>query len=103
MDPEKIELHDARLINMRADYSSKGVVVEVDVRLAPESSERSRVRLIFEGLRPLSQLTDFDRLAEHASAGNINYWVPVQHGTSFIYLSDGCLAINAKSVRCERA
>lgn len=101
MNPKKVELHDARLIEMQTEYSTRVVTITVEFYLDPQATERTRARLIFEKVSALSQVAAFDRLAEHAGAGNINYWVPAQKGTTFIYLADGCLAVTAKSVRCE--
>ena len=101
MDPDRVELHDARLTEMRIDYRAGTATVEVELYLDPGATERSKARIVFEEVVDLSQVAAFERLAQHAKAGNINYWVPAQNGTTFLYLSDGCVAVNAKRVRCE--
>lgn len=35
-------------------------------------------------------------------AGNVNYWVPNEGGTTYLYLVDGCVAITAKAMRLVR-
>jgi hypothetical protein len=97
-DPEKIELHDAVLQSMRIDYAKKTVLVEVQYYPDANSSERKRASIFFEEVESVSQVADIERLSSHASAGNINYWVPVREGTSYIYLSDGCVAVKARKL-----
>lgn len=94
-DLEKVELHDALLQSMRIDYPEKTVLVEVEFYPEAQSSERKHASILFEEVESVSQLADIERLRSHASAGNINYWVPVREGTTFIYLSDGCIAVKA--------
>lgn len=94
-DLEKVELHDALLQSMRIDYPNKTVLVEVEFYPDVKSSERKQASILFEEVESVSQMADIERLRSHAFAGNINYWVPAREGTTFIYLSDGCIAVRA--------
>jgi hypothetical protein len=97
-DPERIELHDAVLQSMQIDYAKKTVLVEVQFYPDAQSSERKHASIFFEEVESVSQVVDIERLSSHASAGNINYWVPVREGTTYIYLSDGCIAVNVRTL-----
>jgi len=98
MNLEQIELHDARLHRTSIDYEAKTVLVELDFYASEKSSERKRAEIFFGGVASVSHLADMVRLESHASAGNVNYWVPATDGPTYIYLSDGCLAITARSI-----
>jgi hypothetical protein len=100
LDLENIELHDARIKKMNADYISKVVSIDLDFYENSNSCNRQSGSIIFEGVESISQVCDFNRLSQHLNAGNINYWVPAQYGgTTYIYLADGCIAITAKKIK----
>ena len=99
---DSIEMHDALIIRMDIKYAEK--VVSIDVELYTQSDRRVREKrsIVFDGVRSISQISDLNAIGKNAFAGNINYWVPGKDGsTTFIYLTDGCIAIEAQTVRVE--
>ncbi len=99
MSPIDLELHDAVLRTLAIDFDGRSLTLVVDAYLAPDQKARKPVELIFSDVTDLSCLADFANLSANAKAGNINYWVPSLEGkSSYLYLTDGCLAINAGQV-----
>jgi hypothetical protein len=97
-----IELHDAVVESVNIDFSAASVTILVAYYPSPESQQRVRVKLNFENVESISQITDFARLRENAVAGNINYWRPGDTGgATYIYLVDGCIVITARIVRID--
>jgi hypothetical protein len=95
-----LELHDACVKKMNVDYISKTVSIDLDFYENSNSCDRQSGSIIFEGIESISQICDFNRLSHHFDAGNVNYWVPAQRGgTTYIYLTDGCIAITAKKIK----
>lgn len=103
MTVDKIELHDALLKNMSIDYTAKTVEIAFEFYACADDASRKPVIIVFEGVKSISQISDFDELKRYASVGgNVNYWRPGQNGaTTFIYLSSGCLAIKAKRIHTK--
>ena len=100
LDLDSIELHDAQLKKMDINYISKEVMISLDYYENQNANTRQFGMIKFEGVISITQIADFQRLNEHFSAGNINYWVPAKvAGITYIYLSDGCLVINAENVK----
>jgi hypothetical protein len=98
---ESLELHDGLIVSMEISYTKKDLIVEVELYRSSDDRVREKRSIIFEGVRSISQIADFNSLEKNAFAGNINYWVPCQDGTTFIYLTDGCIVVNASGLRVE--
>lgn len=99
VDMNEIELHDALLKSMNVDYVSRVATVAVDFYRESNSRVRDRATIRFDGVESISQICDFDFLQKNSFAGNINYWSPAKgKGITFIYLTDGCIAIAAIKV-----
>ncbi|WP_156956381.1 hypothetical protein [Stenoxybacter acetivorans] len=99
MLPEEIDLHDSVIKSMCVDYERCGVAIEVDSYLSDDSKHREPISIKFNNVSSMSKICDFIALQKNAKPGNVCYWNPSQFlGTTFIYLSDGCLAITAESI-----
>jgi hypothetical protein len=99
IDVETIELHDALLKKMDIDYAAKTAKIDLEYYESRDDSKRKPLSIMFEGVKSFSQISNFGRLLKNASAGNVNYWHPYQNGDeTFIYLSDGCIAITASKI-----
>ena len=99
-----IELHDAVIEGLNIDFSAASVTMLIAYYASPDGRQRVRAKVIFEKVESISQITDFVRLRENASAGNINYWRPGDTGNAtYIYLVDGCIAVTAGIVRLDAA
>lgn len=98
MDLEKIELHDACLQWMHIDYVAKTVRIDLQFYLTPESSKREMASLVFSKVDSVSHIGDLISLEDNAAAGNVNYWIPRRTGLTYIYLVDGCIAIEAQDI-----
>jgi hypothetical protein len=101
MSLDGIELHDALIANTVIDYARKIVVIGVQYYEKPEDKSRKPVNIVFEDVSGLSQISDLDAISKNTFAGHINHWVPVQRGTTFIYLVDGCISVTSSSVKIE--
>jgi hypothetical protein len=96
---DDIELHDALLKKMEIDYDAKTAKIELDYYESTDDSERKPLLIVFEGVESFSQISNWRRLQKNAFAGNVNYWHPYQKSDeTFIYLSDGCIAITASKI-----
>lgn len=99
MKVEEIELHDALLKNTVINYVSKTIEIQLELYLNTNDTSRKSLSVVFEGVESISQMSDLDKLEQNAFAGNINYWLPEQSsGTTYIYLTDGCIAIKAANI-----
>ena len=99
MKLEDINLHDSLLKNMSVNYASKTVSIEIAYYKSEQSSKRQQAIIEFKKVESISQISDFDRLKNNAFAANVNYWIPSESkGTTYIYLMDGCISINASKV-----
>ena len=99
-DVSALELHDAALEAFRVDVKANSLVVFAQAYLTSDSKARTPIEIEFVDLSDMSGVLDLPALAKNARAGNINYWTPSSgEGKTFIYLSDGCIAITARDVR----
>ena len=70
--------------------------------LNTNDSNRKPFSIVFEGVESISQISNLDRLEQNAFAGNVNYWIPEQNGgTTYIYLTDGCVAIKSAKIHLK--
>lgn len=99
-DVSALELHDAVLEAFRIDVRGNSLVLSAQAYLTSDSKTRTQIEIEFVDLRDMSGMLDLAALAKNATAGNINYWTPsTGEGKTFVYLSDGCIAITAREVR----
>lgn len=99
MKIDDIELHDALLKKLQVNYVEKTAAIDIEFYETEQSSTRLGATIAFEKVANISHISDFNRLEINASAGNINYWVPAKNkGVTYIYLVDGCIAIDASIV-----
>lgn len=101
MKPEHVELHDAQIESLNVEFAKGKVAVDVlYYSEGAESSGRVPARITFTGVEAFSDVANLVALNEHRGFGNISYWTPaIGPGTTYIYLSSGCLSVTAKSVR----
>lgn len=100
---DAIELHDALLKSTCIDYTDGTVEIGFEFYASADDSSRKSVSVVFEGVESMSQIADLEALKKNAFAGNVTYWLPGENGaTTYIYLTDGCLAIKAKQIRVSR-
>ena len=99
MDHSDIELHDARLVSVTADYAARCVAIAIEYYASANESVRVSASIQFNDVSRFSELSDLDELQTHATAGNIAYWVPADgSGTTYIHLVRGLISITAKSL-----
>lgn len=99
---DKLEFHDALLLGVNIDYVCRAVKVRVDYYETEGGSNRVSVLLIFREVGVISGVCNLIRIKSNSSVGNINYWVPAfGAGTTYIYLVDGCISIEAESVTVQ--
>jgi hypothetical protein len=103
MDLDQIELHDAIIIKTIISYPQKIVAVELEYYPNGNNSQpRVKGRILFSGVSQYSEISNLDRIENHARAGNVSYWVPADgKGTTYIYLARGFLSITAAAVIFE--
>ncbi len=103
MDLNQIELHDAIIKETIISYPQKSVTIELDYYPDVNNSKyRIASRLIFNGVSQSSDISNMDEIQNHANAGNVSYWVPVDgEGTTYIYLARGLISITAKDIIIE--
>ena len=99
MKLQDLELHDAQILGVTLDAPS----CSVEVRLAYYPNEKAHERvqgvLKFSGVSHFNQLMDLGSLKDHASAGNVSYWVTGETpGKSYIYLARGLIELSATAV-----
>ena len=99
MDIDTIELHDALLQSMDIDYVAKTVKIRLEYYSNQEEKYRKLIFINFEEVSMISEISNLKQLQKNAFAGNVNYWVPKQDdGVTYIYLTDGCIAIHAHKI-----
>jgi hypothetical protein len=102
MPVDAIELHDALLKSTVTDYVTKTIEMVFEIYMNTDDTSRKQVSVVFEGVESISQISNLDNLNKNAFAGNVNYWIPEQHGnTTYIYLCDGCIAIKADKIHVK--
>ncbi|UHQ21416.1 hypothetical protein LVB77_12050 [Lysobacter sp. 5GHs7-4] len=99
MDLSQLELHDANLLGVTLDAGAR----TVEIRLAYYASERASSRTLgslrFSGVSQFNQVADLERLADHASAGNVIQWRQAERsGAACLHLVGGLIAVTATSV-----
>lgn len=99
-DLERIELHDGVLKNINVDFVLQEISITCNIYLSNEATEKTPIEIKFEGVESISKIVNLLNLKNNSSAGNINYWVlsSSSKGTTYIYLSDGCIAISANKI-----
>ena len=104
MNPVDIELHDARLCEVRFDPMRQTVFLAVDAYESPSSSERRRLHILFEGVADFHASMDNIALADNFKAGNVNYWSPaIAPKRTHLYFSDGHVQILAATISVAEA
>lgn len=101
MELEKIELHDALLNEVIVDVIKKSVKICVDLYAESGASVRTKSIVEFTDVESISQMMNIERINKNAFAGNINYWIPEAGSTTYIYLTDGCIEIRAKTITIQ--
>jgi hypothetical protein len=96
MDVEEVELHDAFIKCAFSNCVARTVLKMEYYR--KDSSVREPIAFLFEGVKLVSQIMSMERLGSNAFAGNVNYWIPQHGGVTYIYLSDGCISIEAERI-----
>jgi hypothetical protein len=98
MNTSELELHDAVVQGWTIDVEQRELRLTLSVYASSEASSRQLMEIRFSDLRSFSCVADLLRLSDNRRSGNVNYWVPSEGpGISYIYLVDGCLAIDAGS------
>lgn len=97
---QDIDLHDAIIENLSVNYSTKVVSIEVSYYPEPvHAKARLKAKIMFSEVERINEISDLLDLADNRVAGNIAYWHPAQgHGTTYIYLMSGVIAITAFAV-----
>ncbi len=99
LDPNNLELHDAILLGISLDPVNRTAQLELEYYPTEGASERIKGTLTFGDVSTFNQILDFDLMRQHASFGNISYWVTGETpGLSYIYLARGMISIASKSV-----
>lgn len=96
MDIQKLELHDAIISNIEVNLGSISVLLKC--YLHEGSDKRIDLRINFSGVRSCGVSMDHVSLENNARSGNVNYWIPKNNGTTYIYLMDGCINIDSKNI-----
>ena len=100
--PDDIELHDAVVERLEVDYPARAARIAVSYYASHDARQRSRAVIRFEQVESVSHHADLLAMVNNASAGNVNYWNPaVRAKRTFIYLVEGCLAVEAELVFFE--
>jgi len=99
IDFADIELHDARLISVSADYRRCKVVVLIEYYPTSNASSRVPATIRFDGVTHFNEIIDLEDLQSNAAAGNISYWIPSEgSGTTYIHLARGLISIAASTL-----
>jgi len=99
-----IELHDALIKNMKIDYATKCITINVEFYKNKDERNRVSALIVFDEVESFSEVSNFDALHSFVSSGNIVQWVPAQgKGTTYIDLTGGCIAITAKQVNFKKS
>lgn len=97
-----MDLHDARIRKFDVCIESRMIRITIDYWLSSDSSERKLGIIVFENVQFFSSTLDLLSLLDNQMAGNISYWRPcVEHGYTYIYMSDGILAVLSAEPRIE--
>jgi hypothetical protein len=96
---QKIELHDALLDKMDIDYVKKTVRISLSFYENEQLGDRRPAIIDFKGVESIAQTCDLHWLKQYEFSGNISYWHPRGADTTYIFLSDGCLAIKARKIK----
>jgi hypothetical protein len=89
---------------MDVDFINNTAVVNIEFYEDTNAGVRKAALITFAKVESVSKICNLERMQKNARAGNINYWIPAgAHGTTYIYLVDGCIAITAQAVRFEIA
>jgi len=94
---EEIELHDALLKSVSCDCVAATVQIALEF-YELNASVRRGLTLLFSGVDAFTQMLSMERMKINSFAGTVNYWIPEQNGTTYIYLSDGCIMIAAERI-----
>jgi len=99
MDLAQLELHDAVLLGINLDPVARSAEVRLAYYPSEQAIERVHGTLRFNDVSHFNQLLDLGLLAEHASAGNVSYWITGETpGLTHIYLARGLISVTAASV-----
>jgi len=94
-----LELHDAQLTGVEVRPTAREVAVSVRAFVGVAPNTRTKLTVLFKGVKQFTQNMDFLSMEDHSSAGNINYWSPaLQAGTTYIYLIDGVIVVEHESI-----
>jgi len=94
-----LELHDAQLTGVEVRPTAREVALSVRAFVGVAPNTRTKLTMLFKGVRQFTQNMDFLSMEDHSSAGNINYWSPaLQAGTTYIYLIDGVIVVEHESI-----
>lgn len=102
MNVEKLELHDALVKEMNINFVDRVAIIIIEFYV--DSSDRTRKAALFRfaDVQSISTICNLQRLEDNARAGNVNYWVPGKpDDNTYIYLVDGCLAIQARLISVD--
>ena len=81
---------------------AKTVAITVEFYKSKDDGNRKPGLILFEGVESISQVSNFDSLESNAFAGHVTQWVPAKgRGTTYIDVSGGGIAINAKKVQLK--
>jgi hypothetical protein len=98
MKLDDIELHDGLITGLQIDVIGKSVKIFIDFYPTIKASTREKIIMEFSDVESISQLMNISKINRNRSAGNINYWIPDEGSTTYIYLIDGCIEIKAKTI-----
>ena len=94
-----LELHDAQLTGVEVRPTAREVALSVRAFVGVAPNTRTKLTVLFKGVKQFTQNMDFLSMEDHSSAGNINYWSPaLQAGTTYIYLIDGVIVVEHESI-----
>lgn len=97
---ESIELHDANLRSISVDCAQKQVKLLLSVFVDITDRARKDVEICFDDVESFSSTVDLARMKKNSFAGNVNYWiVGDERSPTYIYLTDGLIAISSKQPR----
>lgn len=92
------DLHDSVLNSLEFSCCDGRMLINLDVYAEPNASVRSNVKIEFIDVSRFVVTSNLGDLQLNKSAGNVNYWAPAESGTTYIYLINGFLEIDSKSI-----
>lgn len=99
MDLSQLELHDAHLLGVTLDAGARTAEIRLAYYAGEQASARTLASLRFSGVSQFNQIADLERLADHASAGNVIQWMQAERsGATCLHLVGGLIAVTATSV-----